>query len=288
MSYYIAGIILILGLSILYFDLFKKVSYKVKCAVALKKSYSAKNIMINAEENLAEKLKDKIKISEDTQQNLRMILRSATSNINEKDYISKLIAKSVLLSLFCGVISLPLIFNLPLYLLLSIGFGVGFFFYSIKKEKKKYQEYKRKIEDDLPKLCSVIASRLQSTSIVPDILKAFIPIANPQMKSELKTTLNDINMSSVESALLRFENRISSSKLSEIIRGLISVSRGNEQILYFSVKQAQFNDDYKILRRQDIKKRPFKLMPAFLVLAVIFIITIFYPLVLVLQNNNIF
>lgn len=63
----------------------------------------------------------------------------------------------------------------------------------------------------------------------------------------------------LESALTRFETRIGSSMLSDVIRGLIGTIRGDNNIVYFQM----LSHDFKQLELQRLKaevmKRPAKI-----------------------------
>ncbi|SKC73419.1 hypothetical protein SAMN02194393_02721 [Maledivibacter halophilus] len=63
----------------------------------------------------------------------------------------------------------------------------------------------------------------------------------------------------VESALTRFETRIGSSMLSDVVRGLIGVIRGDNNVVYFQM----LSHDFKQLELQRLKsevmKRPGKI-----------------------------
>ena len=53
------------------------------------------------------------------------------------------------------------------------------------------------------------------------------------MKRELEITIADMASGNEENALTRMESRIGSTMLSDVVRGLISVKRGDNGIMYF-------------------------------------------------------
>ena len=64
---------------------------------------------------------------------------------------------------------------------------------------------------------------------------------------------------SYEEALRRFETRIGSNSLSEIVRGLIGVLNGSNETIYFSMLANQLKSiEYQRLRREALK-RPAKI-----------------------------
>lgn len=168
----------------------------------------------------------------------------------------------------------------PAFFLLGIVSG----FYTYRKNeatlKGSYLKYISDIEADLPKLCSVINSRLRMTSSVHEILTSFLPVANHAMYSELTLTLKDMKTGSQEVALRRLEGRINSPKVSDVVRGLISVHNGDDQRAFFLNKQEQFNNDFVTVKRKEITRRPLKLTIPSLVIFLFFFLIILYPLLI--------
>lgn len=188
------------------------------------------------------------------------------------------LAQQAALVLILFAVGLLLAFRSPVMPVLFGACGGIFFFNSVQKLKKQYAQYQTEVEMDLPKLCSVINSRLSSTKNVQSILTSFLPIASPAMREEIKLTLNDMKTGSQEIALLRMESRLGSPKVSDVVRGLISVLNGDNQEAYFQSKQGQFNNDYLTVRRKEIAQRPMKLMIPETMAFLFFFIMILYPI----------
>ncbi|MEG0020592.1 MAG: hypothetical protein RR728_08600, partial [Oscillospiraceae bacterium] len=83
-------------------------------------------------------------------------------------------------------------------------------------------------------------------------------------------------------ALQRFENRVHSPHLSDITRGLIAVHNGDDQRVYFSVKQHEFNREYEILFEKEIERRPDKLQSIQWAIILLFLACIIYPFITVM------
>lgn len=60
---------------------------------------------------------------------------------------------------------------------------------------------------------------------------------------------------SYETALTRFESRLNSPMLSDIVRGLISVLRGDDAVIYF----AMLSHDMKQMELQKLKQQAMKI-----------------------------
>jgi len=73
-------------------------------------------------------------------------------------------------------------------------------------------------------------------------------------KRELEITIADMKSGNLESALTRFETRIGSSMLSDVIRGLVGTIRGDNNIVYFQM----LSHDFKQLELQRLKAEVMK------------------------------
>ena len=222
------------------------------------------------------KIISKINISEEKEKQLDIKLKAIGINETPKEYIAYGYSQSivyVILGVILSIVSMKPIISIIFFVLA---------YYNISKREKeiseKYEKLQNEIEKDLPKFCSVITSKLSSTNNVENIIKSFYPIANPVMKEQLNITLADIKTGSIAKALERFENRIRSLHLSDITRGLRAVSNGDNQTIYFAVKQEELNKEYKNILEKEIDNRPSKLRPLQFMIVGLFIFSILYSM----------
>mgnify|MGYP000851662806 FL=1 len=73
-------------------------------------------------------------------------------------------------------------------------------------------------------------------------------------KREIEITLADMRTGNYENALTRWEARIQSSMLSDVVKGLIAVIRGDNSTIYFQM----LAHDFKQLEIQELKKEAVK------------------------------
>ena len=85
-------------------------------------------------------------------------------------------------------------------------------------------------------------------------LKSYQRNAGHAMKRELEITIADMASGNEENALTRMESRIGSTMLSDVVRGLISVKRGDNGIMYFQMLSMTF----KQLELQKLKLEAMK------------------------------
>ena len=67
------------------------------------------------------------------------------------------------------------------------------------------------------------------------ILSSYKKNAGKSLRDELEITVADMRSGNYEAALLRFEGRSSIASLSDIVRGLIGVLRGDNNVAYFEM-----------------------------------------------------
>ena len=181
---------------------------------------------------------------------LQNALDIAHVEMTPEQYVASAIARGVLI----GLASIPMWFISPLFILVGIALGclIGFARYQevldfVKKRRKR-------IEREIPRFTSAVAQNLE---IDRDILRMFIAyrrVADKEFGAELDQTIADMKTGNYENALLKMEKRINSPLMSDVIRGLIGVLRGDDQRVYF--KMLTF--DMRQLEQNNLKKEAMK------------------------------
>ena len=274
----------ILGGWLFYFGSFEFVSVKARLAVSRqKRQQGIVGYWIYLIEILADRIEPYLNISEQRKRKYQYLLqlkKSTTAALTPSAYISYKLARSTLVA---GIGILLTIRN-PILFFIMLGYAIFLYWYEDNKLKQQYIQRRQEIESDLPKLCSVIHSRLRGTANVALILESFLPIASPAMKHELMLTVSDMHTGSGIGALLRLEQRITSPMVSDVVRGLISVLNGDDQSVYFQTKQFQFNNDYQTQKQKDIRARPSKLIGPGVLTFGFFLALVAYPLMVIMKD----
>ncbi len=181
---------------------------------------------------------------------LQNALDIAGIEMTPETYIASAIARGLLISLA----TIPLWFLTPLMVLVSVALGclIGF---------AKYQEVldfvakrRKRIEAEIPRFASSVGQNLE---IDRDILRMFLAyrrVAGADFGAELDQTIADMRTGNYENALLKLEKRVNSPLMSDVIRGLIGVLRGDDQRVYF--KMICF--DMRQLEQNNLKKEALK------------------------------
>ncbi len=180
-------------------------------------------------------------------------LKAAGMNISPEVYTSYAIIKTLLVML--GII--PCLYVFPLAAIIVLMAGVMVYFNEIGKADEKLREKREAIEDELSRFASTIEQELRNSRDVLSILENYKKNAGREFAQELDIVCADMRSSSYEAALTRFEARLNSPQLSDIVRGLIGVLRGDDSAVYFQM----LVHDFKQIEIQRLKAKAQKIPP---------------------------
>lgn len=205
--------------------------------------------------NLATKLAKYIKLSGYKKRKMSATLKSADINLSPETYIAKAVVKAGLILLF--VIPCSAFFKILVPVLIFLA--VAMFFKDYNSADEVVKKKREAIEAELPRFVNTLTQELMVSRDILSILETYQKHAGSAFKTELEITTADMKSGSQETALARFEARMGSPQLSDIIRGLIAVMRGDNGIIYFQM----LSHDLKQLEIQKLKmaamKRPGKI-----------------------------
>lgn len=201
----------------------------------------------------AVKLSNYIRLDEYKKARLKSSLEAASLNLTPEVYTAFALVKAG--SILMGVIPCFLVFPLlsPVLMLLA----VATYFKEIRKVDGLLQAKRREIEGDLPRFVATVEQELQASRDVLGMLENFKKHAGTAFSRELDIVTADMRSSSYEAALTRLEARINSPMLSDAVRGLISVLRGDDGRIYFQMLE----HDFKQLELQKLKGEAMKIPP---------------------------
>ena len=104
---------------------------------------------------------------------------------------------------------------------------------------------------------ATIHQELAASRDVLRILENYKKHAGPDFAGELDVLTADMRSSSYEAALIRFEARMGSAIISDIVRGLVGILRGDDGRMYFQM----LSHDLKALELQRLKAKAAKIPP---------------------------
>ncbi len=204
--------------------------------------------------DLAMWISKRLRLNEYKRMQLETDLKSAGMNLSPEMHIANSIVKAMLV----GIFSIPLFFIFPLLAPVVIALAVFMYFRESKGVANRIKAKRKAIEYELPRFVSHIEKTLKHNRDVLYILDNYKNTAGPELRSELEITVADMRSGNYEAALTRLENRVGSSMLSDVSRGLIGVLRGDETEVYWSSLGVKFADYQRQLLKQEAQKVPGK------------------------------
>lgn len=200
-------------------------------------------------------LAEKLALSDYYRRKTAATLRSAGIQTTPEAYLAGAIVKATLI-FGCGLLLLPL---LPLVFPLFVFLAIAIFFKESRSADEIVRKKREHIEIELPRFVATVAQELKATRDVLRILEVYTRHAGGSLQSELWMTVADMKSGNQETALLRLEARIGSTMLSDVVRGLLAVMRGDQGVVYFEM----LAHDFKLMEIQRLKliamKRPGKI-----------------------------
>lgn len=152
---------------------------------------------------------------------------------------------------------IPCLLILPLIAPLVVFLAVLVYFKEARRADERLKEKRDEIESELPRFVATIEQELKNSRDVLSIIENFKSNAGKAFSQELDVLTADMRSSSYEAALTRFAARLNSPQVSDVVRGLIGVLRGDNGAVYFQM----LSHDFKQLELQRLKRKAQKIPP---------------------------
>ena len=201
--------------------------------------------------DMALKVSKLVRLSDFKRRKLESTLKSADIPMTPEVYIAKAWVKAALI----GLLIIPLLLIFPLLAPVILFLAIAVYFREMKQADEIVKVKREEIEYELPRFVGTISQELRASRDVLSIMKAYQQNAGTTMKRELEITIADMASGNEETALTRFETRIGSTMLSDVIRGLIAVKRGDNGTVYFQMLAITFKQlEVQRLKLEAMKK----------------------------------
>jgi Flp pilus assembly protein TadB len=196
-----------------------------------------------------------VHLTDYSRRKLTATLKSANIKLSPETFVARAWLKAGMMLFFI----IPALFIFPMVFPVVLFLAVAVYFKEIRSADEAVRKRREDIEFELPRFVSTLSQELKANRNVLNILETYKQNAGKSFKNELEITVADMKSGSYESALTRMEARLNSPSLSETIRGLIGVLRGDDGVVYFQM----LAHDLKQLELQRLKtiamKRPAKI-----------------------------
>lgn len=200
---------------------------------------------------LAARLARHIHMDEYKRSRMANILNATGMGMTPEVYQAYALVKSG--AVLLGIIPCLLVF--PLLSPVVVFMAVMVYFKETQKADEKLKAKRGQIESELPRFVATVEQELKSSRNVLGMLENFKKNAGPVFAGELDVLVADMRSSNYEAALVRFEARLNSPMLSDVVRGLVGVLRGDDGAMYFQM----LAHDFKQLELQKLKSEAQKI-----------------------------
>lgn len=194
-------------------------------------------------------------------------------------------AKALSEALFMVALAIPAYFIFPFLSVVFLVLAVSVYFKNGQEIDDIVKKKTEKIDGELVLFASTIKQQLTTSRDVMKILQTYRKVCGDEFMRELDITIADMKTGNYENALRNLEMRVPSIGLSEIIRGLLAVMRGDNQQSYFEMLE----HDLTVKGKEELKriaiKRPEKLKPVTVVLVLSFLAMYVYVLITVISEQ---
>ncbi len=158
-----------------------------------------------------------------------------------------------------GLCAVPMAFLMPLLSPVMVGLAVALWFSTYYAAFDFVRKRRKLIEAEIPRFALSIGQNLENDRDVLKMLTSYRRVAGRDFAAELDQTIADMKTGNYENALLRFETRIGSPMLSDVVRGLIGVLRGDDQRMYFKMICFDMRQIEQNNLKKEAAKRPQKI-----------------------------
>lgn len=190
-------------------------------------------------------------------------------------------AHAVIKAVSVGLLVIPCLAIFPLIAVIVLILAVLVYFREYQKAENQMQSKRAEIETELLRFVSTIEQELKTSRDVLSILESFKKTTTPVFADELGITCADMRSGGYEVALMRLEARVNSPQLSDVVRGLISVIRGDDGILYFQMLSHDFKQAELRKLKAQAQKIPGKIRIFSMIMLMCFLAT--YLIIIAVQ-----
>lgn len=252
---FLFGILLALGLFFILADILKLPylrTAKAMISTGRQEKKAAKTVEAYLM-SIAVKIAKHIHMDTYKRNRMQNVLKATGMNMTPEVYQTYAFVKAGAVLLFV----IPCLFFFPLLAPIVLFLSIMVYFKESKRADEKLKVKRDEIESDLPRFVATIEQELKNSRDVLAIIENFKKNAGTAFAGELDIVAADMRSSSYEAALTRLESRLNSPMLSDVVRGLIGVLRGDDSAVYFQM----LAHDFKQLELQKLKKEAQKIPP---------------------------
>jgi tight adherence protein C len=184
---------------------------------------------------------------------LQKKLTSANMPDTPKQYVSVVYAYTA----FFLLLTIITFFINPLFAVIPFGITGLVYYLKINEVDRRSSARKKEIEHNLPQFTSYVANSLSSNRNILEIINIYNQNYDSELTKELLIVVADMRTGNYQTALQRFNARINSPLISELVRGLIASINGDDMTIYFESLSMKMDKLWEQrIREIALKKEP--------------------------------
>lgn len=223
-----------------------------------------------------------IPLSESAEKKMNEDLARADIPFNAKEYYAKAIL-SALGGVFVALMGASM--NSTLLVVGGLLMCVYLFFKNYDQLKDTLKNKFAILENEIPQFIRSIESGLHTDRDIIRVLERYNRIASPAMRSELEVLLADMQSSSVQRALMRFDNRMNSAEISRLVAALVEIDRGVDATMTLQYLAQDMTTLHRSLIQKELDKRPGQMKRAILPSGIILVVMMFYIMIMAVVSS---
>lgn len=187
-------------------------------------------------------------------------LRIAKKNMTPEAFILYIVLIAVVIS--AAFFPVSVLLNNFIYSILGSVLGIALAAMQYRKILGSVEDRRARIVTECPRFASYLAQNFANANRdILGLFQSYQHTANmPEFAEELNTTIADMKLGNYEAALMHMQQRVNHSAMTEIIRGLNGVLRGDDQTAYFERVCMNMKALEEAMLKLEAKKRPKKIM----------------------------
>ena len=211
---------------------------------------------------LSSELAKCIHLSPYKRRTMEATLKYAGISLTPENYYAQIAVKAVI----CLLPAIVCLFIFPIGSIVFVLLMISQVMKGLREAKTVVRAKRERIESELPRFVQTVAQELESSHDVLSILEGYRASAGDLFRDTLEITISEMKAGSQEQALNHLSGRVGSAMLGQVVRGLLGVVRGGNEVLYFNLLAHDFQNsegqkfEKQILKRPDEMKKYFYLM----------------------------
>lgn len=231
---------------------------------------------------LSSELAKRIHLTPYKRRTMEATLKYAGISLTPENYYAQIAVKAAI----CLLPAVICLFIFPIGSIIFVLLMIKQVMKGLREAQTVVRAKREKIDCELPRFVETVAQELESSHDVLSILEGYRASAGDLFRDELEITIAEMKSGSQEQALNHLSGRVGSAMLGQIVRGLLGVVRGANEVLYFNLLAHDFQNSEEQKSEKEVLKRPDEMKKYFYLMLFCFIAIYGYVLFVQIVSSS--